>query len=58
MAVNCWVSPTGTLAAAGDTVTANNTFGNTVITAVPVSWVVGSVAVIVTNPVATPVARP
>ena len=58
MAVSWSVSPTGTLAAAGDTVTASNTFGVTVKVAVPASWVVGSVAVIVTNPVATPVARP
>jgi formylmethanofuran dehydrogenase subunit D len=53
VAVNCWVSPAGTLAAAGDTVTATNTFGNTVITAVPDKSAAESVAVIVAAPVAT-----
>ena len=47
-----------TFAAGGDTVTATNTFGNTVITAVPESAAAESLAVIVAAPVATAVTRP
>jgi len=56
--VSCCVSPTGTFASGGDTVTANNTFGNTVITAVPDKSAAESVAVIVAAPVATAVTKP
>jgi formylmethanofuran dehydrogenase subunit D len=58
IAASCWVSPTGTLAAAGVIVTATNTFGSTVITAVPERAAAESVAVIVAAPVATAVTRP
>jgi predicted phosphoribosyltransferase len=58
VAVSCWVSPTGTLAVSGETVTATKTAGRTVITAVPEIKDEGSVAVIVATPVATPVTRP
>jgi formylmethanofuran dehydrogenase subunit D len=58
VAFNCCDSPTGTFASGGDTVTANNTFGNTVITAVPEMSDDGSVAVIVAAPVATAVTKP
>ena len=57
-ALSCWVSPAGTFASGGDTVTANNTFGNTVITAVPDKSAAESVAVIVAAPVATAVTKP
>jgi hypothetical protein len=58
VAVSCWVSPTGTLAVAGDTVTDTRTAGSTVITAVPEMSDDGSVAVIVVAPVATAVTKP
>ena len=56
MAVNCCVSPAGTDATAGDTVTARSTAGVTVRAAVPDTD--PPVAVMVTAPVATPVASP
>ncbi len=58
VAVSCWVSPAGTLATKGDTVTARSTAGNTVITAVPEIREDGSVAEMVAAPVATPVTNP
>ena len=58
VAMSCCVSPAGTLASGGDTVTATNTAGNTVITAVPEMSDEGSVAVIVVAPVAAAVTRP
>jgi formylmethanofuran dehydrogenase subunit D len=57
-AANCWVSPAATFATSGDTVTATNTAGNTVITAVPEISDEGSVAVTVATPVATDVTKP
>jgi hypothetical protein len=58
VAVNCWVSPAGTFATSGDTVTATNTAGRTVITAVPEISDEGSVAVIVATPVALDFTNP
>ena len=56
VAVYCWVSPTGTFCAAGDTAMDTSAAGITVMTAVPV--VEPSVAVMVAAPVALAVARP
>jgi formylmethanofuran dehydrogenase subunit D len=58
VAVSCCVAPLGTLAAAGDTVTATKTFGVTVITDVPDKSAAESLAVIVAAPVATAVTKP
>ena len=58
VAVNCCVKPLATFAAGGDTVTATNTAGSTVITAVPDMSEDGSVAVMVAAPVATAVTSP
>ncbi len=58
MAVNCWVSPTGTFAVSGDTVTATRMAGRTVITAVPDSSAAESLAVMVARPVAFAVTKP
>src|SRR3984957_20483298 len=58
VAVNCWVWPAAIEATGGDMVMATSTAGVTVRAAVPGMEVVGSVAVMVTAPVAPPVARP
>ncbi len=58
MAVNCWVSPTGTFAVSGDTATDSSTVGITVITDVPESKAPESVAVTVARPVAFAVTKP
>ena len=58
VAVNCCVKPLATFAAGGDTVTATNTAGSTVITAVPEIVDEGSVAMIVATPVALALTKP
>ena len=58
MAVNCWVSPAATEAVAGETVMPTKTAGVTTRAAVPDRVAEGSLAVMVTAPVDTPVAKP
>jgi hypothetical protein len=58
VAVNCCVSPFGTEAAVGETVTATRTAGSTVTAAVPLSRDDGSVAVMVAAPVPVAVTNP